>query len=163
MHYPHTWMVEEMGQTVSAAEPTHRLHWKIRESFVGYVRGARGTIEVADPAYESGDVFTFPARLSDDGEGRTFRADGSVRFSAHGGKMTILIADLVAIDRDGAAQVTVSDSEGKAMAIARGQWSEVEGMPALELKLTFMGTRVFGDVYDVGAEMGLITIEELAR
>lgn len=150
-----------MGQTPSATSPTHRLHWKIRESFVSYVRGARGIIEVTDPAHESGDVFTFPARLGDDGDGRIFRTDGSVRFSAHGGKMTILIADLVATDRDGAAQVTVSDSDGKALAIARGQWGELEGMPALQLKLTFMGSRVFGDVYDVGAEMGLITIEEL--
>jgi hypothetical protein len=94
------------------------LSWGVKQSFRSYVEAAGGAIEVLDGADRTADgQFTFTAapgaglELDDDGKpvGRGAFL-GEVRFEAHGGMLSVSLADPIVEITAAEAVLTVADS-----------------------------------------------------
>ena len=94
------------------------LSWGVKQSFRNYVEGSGGAIDAGMGAARTEDGgFTFPAAP---GEGLTLDADGrpqgrvgfdgEVRFQAHGGMLSVFLADPAVEIGPSGAFVTVADS-----------------------------------------------------
>ena len=96
------------------------LQWGVKQSFRGYVEGAGGTITVAGGAERTADGgFAFPVQdaaitLNADGrpEGRaTFQ--GEVTFKAHGGMLSVFLAEPILEFSGDEALLTVADTPSR--------------------------------------------------
>lgn len=149
-----------------------RLVWGVKQSFRAYVQATGGTIAAGDGAQasETGEI-AFPAQpggtLASGADGvLTGRAAflGSVRFEAHGGMLSVRLADpAVEIGPDGAV-LTVADLSAGARRLAiasldaagaaRGEAGEV----ALPARVTMDGSFVLGDHYPPGTELDPVRV-----
>lgn len=98
------------------------LWWGVKQSFRGYVEATGGTIETRDGAERAADGgFTFSAApengLGLDADGKPHGQGkflGEVRFEAHGGMLSVCLADpILEIGPSGAA-LSVADSRERA-------------------------------------------------
>lgn len=137
------------------------LTWGVKQSFRGYVEGAGGAIEVGQGAGRAADgAFTFAAAP---GEGLTLGADGrpqgvgrfagEVRFEAHGGMLSVFLADpSVEIGPSGAV-VTVADSPERLSRLELAQLdlaaatTGADGEIVIPATLSRDGWRILGDHY----------------
>ena len=140
-----------------------RLCWAVKDSFLDYVRGlSDGAIDLLNGCQEAGESFTFP-RESVEGNAQLF--SGGIRFTGFAGMLDVRLVDLMIEGEERertlsalvgpesiAARVTIATVESSDPLTADKPWS---GAP----RLTFEGTRVFGDVYPVGTELAQLTVE----
>lgn len=154
------------GETQRVA--TDGLVWGIRESFVGYVLGSKGSIAVTGEVGALGDAgpFHFPvADVSgfDAATGRGIVAfTGSVRFTAHFGMLVVELGDPV-LEFGDEVVLTVRDGAGARRRLAVGEGvapttAEVLGVPVLgwdsiPTVLDPESAGLFNDVYPAGSEM----------
>jgi hypothetical protein len=142
------------------------MAWAVRSSFVAYVSGSGGTIELADgAAMTDAGEFYFPPKagsVSDRDSVLGFR--GSVRFRAHFGMLDVLIADpTVRLEPDRTATLSVDTGNGmtNVAVIARGETIREAGVTMWlnsPTSLTEMGAELFGGSYDPGESMATLTI-----
>ncbi|MDR5701605.1 HtaA domain-containing protein [Agromyces aerolatus] len=144
-------------------ESARGLHWAVKESFIGYIRGLEdGAIETFDGCEQREGGFEFPGESAKDGE---HLFSGGVRFTGFAGMLDVRLVDpMIEVDGDGAR---VSALVGPASIAARVTIATIEatepprpGRPwTATPKLTFEGVRILGDVYQVGAELAPLTVE----
>ena len=144
-----------------AREPTRvaALGWGVKQSFCNYVAATGGTIETGGGAERAADGgFSFPAapgealRLDADGKpvGRGAFV-GEVRFAAHGGMLSVRLADpAVELGPSGGA-LSVAEAGGRRVEIARldlpAMTSGDGGELVIPAALTIDGSFVLGDHY----------------
>ena len=143
------------------------LSWGVKQSFRSYVEATGGVIEAGGGAERTQDGgFTFaPApggdlRLDADGklEGRgTFT--GELKFEAHGGMLSVFLADpAIEVDDKGAA-LTVADTAKRdyRVEIARldlaAAATEPSGEIVIPVGLSIEGSRLLGDHYAPRTEL----------
>jgi hypothetical protein len=142
------------------------MAWAVRSSFITYVSGSGGTIELADgAAMTDAGEFYFPPKaesLSDRDSILGFR--GSVRFRAHFGMLDVLIADPI-VRRGPDRTATLSVHTGKGMTsvavIAQGETIREAGVTMWlnsPTSLTATGAELFGGSYVPGESMASLTI-----
>jgi hypothetical protein len=141
--------------------PSQTLIWGVKQSFRAYVEGSGGEIQTGMGAARADDgVFSFPAAP---GRGLTLGADGKpqgrggfvgeVSFQAHGGMLSMFLADPeIQIGPEGAV-LTVADSPERThrvplakldlAAAARG----ADGVLEIPSSMTNEGWQVLGDHY----------------
>ncbi|MGH6958378.1 MAG: HtaA domain-containing protein [Caulobacteraceae bacterium] len=143
------------------------LLWGVKQSFRSYVEGAGGAIEVGEGAERAADgVFAFAAV---EGEGLTLdaagkpqgagRFRGAVRFQAHGGMLSVYLADPAVQATESGASLTVAEGATRERRVelarldlagsARGEHGELV-VPAV---LAPDGWRVLGDHYPTGTPL----------
>lgn len=149
-----------------------RLDWGVKQSFCGYVQSAGGTIETAAGATRREDgAFSFvPApdsdlALSSDGvpvgAGRFL---GEVKFSAHGGMLSVLLADpAVEIGPAGAVLTVAEDAARKRrLQVAKLDLSAAApgeaGETVIPAALTLDGHFYLGDHYPPGTALDPVRV-----
>lgn len=153
---------------------TPGLHWGIKASFLDYVMrmpDGRGWLAEGAAPSDSG-VFVFEPDGPDfdrrDGEVRTLRFRGDVRFSAHAGLMFVRIADPWVTVTATSAELSVLDPSGES-STSRIVLAELElGLPqppailrAEHVRLVQKATVHFNDVYPAGEELDPLTVVSL--
>jgi hypothetical protein len=144
------------------AQPMTRLSWGVKQSFRGYVEGAGGTIETGAGAARTDDGgFAFSAAP---GQGLTLSADGApqgqakfqgeISFKAHGGMLSVFIADPIIEIADAQAIVTVADhpARDRRLEIARldlAALTREAGEIVIPASLSMFGCQLLGDHYPV--------------
>jgi hypothetical protein len=143
----------------SARKPL--LVWGVKQSFRNYVEATGGTIEAAGEAERLEDgVFAFApapdAASALDSGGRptgTVKFQGEVRFQAHGGMLSVFLADpSIELDAEGAV-LMVADAPSRKfrIPIARLDLSAaeplVEGGLSIPSAVTIEGMQLLGDHY----------------
>lgn len=137
------------------------LSWGVKQSFRNYVEATGGTIETGEGAERAADgVIVFAAApdsgLSLDADGKLAghgKFLGQVRFEAHGGMLSVFLADPVLEIGPSGATVTVADSEARTyrVEIARldlaAMTSGAAGDLVIPTALTMDGSRLLGDHY----------------
>ncbi|HEX7759984.1 MAG TPA: HtaA domain-containing protein [Caulobacteraceae bacterium] len=119
------------------------LNWGVKESFRNYVEGSGGAIDAGLGAARTEDGgFTFPAAP---GQGLTLGADGrpqgrgeftgEVRFQAHGGMLSVFLADPALEIAPSGAFLTVADSPDR-----------TRRLPLAKLDLAAMSTADDGEL-----------------
>ena len=137
------------------------LEWGVKQSFRGYVEAAGGTIEAGGGAAKSADGgFAFAASaepgLHLDPAGRpqgqaTF--PGELTFKAHGGMLSVFIADPAIEITDGGAVLTVADhpSRDRRVEFARldldAAARDESGALVIPAALAMWGCQILGDHY----------------
>jgi hypothetical protein len=137
------------------------LEWGVKQSLLGYVEHAGGSIEVLPPAVRRSDRFIYPQAARNTHGSPQLQFEGSVRLFAHDGLMDVLLAD-PAIEFDGSTYtLTVRTGDHEREAVARlvpveptaDSWAS-----EYEARLLFAGSRLLGDVYDVNTVLEPVTI-----
>lgn len=97
----------------ASSAPGLHLAWNVKSTFRGYVQAAGGAIDVAEPAIESADRFCFPLDRARPGPATVgiHRFAGSVRFTAHGGAMDLLVRDPWLHEEPGRVRLSVAGTE----------------------------------------------------
>lgn len=140
-----------------------RLNWGVKESFIAYVRKLDdGSIEAINGATREGDVFGFDGVSADD-SGLLFA--GGVHFTGFAGMLDVRLTDLMI--EAGATAPVLSALVGPPSIAARTVIATFDGASApvsgsawgATPRLTFEGVRVFGDVYQVGTELSVLSVE----
>lgn len=137
-----------------------RLLWGVKQSFRSYVQMTGGSIEAGEGAERDADGgFVFAgAGLTLDADGRPQgegRFSGAIRFEAHGGMLSVHLADpIVAFGPEGAT-LSVEDrgAGGRRAEIARldaGAMSRSGDEYVLPATVTPEGMQVLGDHYPPG-------------
>lgn len=145
------------------AQPMTMLRWGVKQSFRGYVEGAGGVIETGAGAVRAPDGgFVFPAapgeglRLGAGGapQGQT-KFLGEISFKAHGGMLSVFIADPILEISGADAILTVADHPARdrrleiarldLAAMAPGEAGEV----VIPASLSMFGCQLLGDHYPV--------------
>ena len=136
------------------------LGWGVKQSFRSYVEATGGVIEAGGGAERTADGgFTFAQaaggdlRLDADGklEGRgTFT--GELKFEAHGGMLSVFLADPIVEVGSSGAVLTVADSKARThrLEIARldlAAMTTEDGEILLPAALLMHGIHVLGDHY----------------
>lgn len=145
------------------------LNWAIRDSFLRYVSViARGTVDYNGVTNLDDGTVVFPLRqAAREADGWHLSFGGSVRFTAHGGYLDVLIAaPEVIIGPDGGVFVTHTEDEQTPLQAL------VEIVPAMpeqfadgyrwaDLQTTLVASAEghFGNVYAGGTDMAPLTIE----
>lgn len=135
------------------------LTWSIKSSFEAYVRGAGGVVELGGDAALSDAGYVFPAISH---EGGIWRFGGSVRFEAHGGALSVVIADPTVELEDDAGIVTVATGlEPGATRIELARLVNVDTTDGLaaDARVTLLGARLLGDVYPVGSSIDPLRVQ----
>lgn len=134
------------------------LTWGVKQSFRNYVQATGGTIEVAAGAALADDgTFAFPAlpgeALSLDAQGRPTGAGrfaGEVRFQAHGGMLSVRLAEPGLEIGPAGAALTVAEGDRR-VAIASLDLAaaapDAAGDLVLPAALTLDGSFLLGDHY----------------
>ncbi|MGO4689637.1 HtaA domain-containing protein [Glaciibacter sp. 2TAF33] len=145
------------------SESTGQLRWAVKESFIDYIRGlSDGGIEAFDGCEVVDGAFIFPGESAGDG-GLLFT--GGVRFTGFSGMLDVRLVDPM-IEGEGpdktlsalvgvpsiAARATIATIENSAPRTAGERWTVTP-------RLTFEGVRIFGDVYQVGAELAPLVVD----
>ena len=137
------------------------LTWGVKASFRGYVDSAGGTIEVGGGAERAADgAFVFLAAPDSDlrqgadgaleGVGRFL---GEVRFTAHGGMLSVFLADPILQVGQSGAILTVADSPARTRRVEIAQLdparatSENPGERLIPASLSLDGIFLLGDHY----------------
>ncbi|OXE37320.1 MAG: hypothetical protein CGW95_02200 [Phenylobacterium zucineum] len=142
------------------------LQWGVKQSFRSYVEGAGGTITVAGGAERTPDGgFQFPVdetslTLGSSGhlEGRaTFR--GEVTFKAHGGMLSVFLAEPILDFASDPAVLTVADTPSRkyrtevAGLDISAMTRDEAGRVILSTSLTMNGIQWLGDHYPLRAPL----------
>jgi hypothetical protein len=141
------------------------LRWAVKESFVGYVQGGGGSITVVEPASVGQAGFEFPIHSSRD-ELLVFA--GGVVFQAHGGALSVAIAEpAIARSTNGwiltIADIRAPESDDARRPIALLDVREVgDDVVVIAPTLTISGSAMFGLAYPEGLELDPIVLS-LAR
>lgn len=142
------------------------LIWGVKESFRRYVEASGGTIAASDGAERSADgAFVFAAAaesdlaLGDDGApSGTGRFRGVVRFQAHGGLLSVTLADPWVEPGDGGGYVlSIAETATRRTAIAKldvaGRTVGADGATELAAVTTLDGMMILGDHYPPGTAL----------
>lgn len=147
-------------------KPAASLQWGVKQSFRNYVGMAGGTTEVGAGAQQSEDgAFVFAAAEGDlalDAEGKLQGRGGftgEVKFQAHGGMLSVFLADpAIEVDDKGAA-LTVADTAKRdyRVEVARldlaAMTTEPSGEIIIPVGLSIEGSRLLGDHYAPRTEL----------
>ena len=153
-------------------QPMATLRWGVKQSFRGYVEAAGGVIETGAGATRTPDGgFAFAAAP---GEGLRIGADGApqgqakflgeVSFKAHGGMLSVFIADPILEISGADAILTVADhpARDRRLEIARldlaGLTSGDAGEIVLPASLSMYGCQLLGDHYPVRTPLDPVRI-----
>ncbi len=146
--------------------PAASLQWGVKQSFRNYVGMAGGTTEVGAGAQQTEDgAFVFAAADGDlalDAEGKLQGRGGftgEVKFQAHGGMLSVFLADpAIEVDDKGAA-LTVADTAKRdyRVEVARldlaAMTTEPSGEIVIPVGLSVEGSRLLGDHYAPRTEL----------
>jgi hypothetical protein len=141
-----------------------RLRWAVKKSFIDYIRGLDdGAIEVFDGAEHLGETFVFTGESSDD-SGLLF--GGGIRFTGFAGMLDVRLVDPM-IETSQKGDYTLTAMVGAASIAARAPIATISGAGDFRPgqpwsavpQLTFQGVRIFGDVYQVGADLAPLVVE----
>jgi hypothetical protein len=137
------------------------LVWGVKQSFRGYVAMAGGETAVSAPAEAAGDDgFVFPAAPGGDlafgPDGRpqgTGRFAGGVRFTAHGGMLSVALADPWI--EAGRGVLSIADAAGRRVDFATlgPATAEPDGAVVLPIAITLDGMMILGDHYPPGTAL----------
>jgi hypothetical protein len=161
-----------------AGEPIASLVWGVKSSFLDYVTGVGGSIEVTAPATEAGTGYRFPLTASpgggDAGSGDPLMYAGAVQFSAHQGLMRLVVTDPW-IHRTGGA-MRLSIASGPAAGSVGGRLfladladteprrnGQLLIWPDVPASLAPAGAAAFDFHYPPGAELAAVTFSCPAR
>ncbi|MCX7584941.1 HtaA domain-containing protein [Phenylobacterium sp. 58.2.17] len=147
-------------------KPAASLQWGVKQSFRNYVGMAGGTTEVGAGAQQTEDgAFVFAAAEGDlalDAEGKLQGRGGftgEVKFQAHGGMLSVFLADpAIEVDDKGAA-LTVADTAKRdyRVEVARldlaAMTTEPSGEIIIPVGLSIEGSRLLGDHYAPRTEL----------
>lgn len=147
-------------------KPAASLQWGVKQSFRNYVGMAGGTTEVGAGAQQTEDgAFVFAAAEGDlalDAEGKLQGRGGftgEVKFQAHGGMLSVFLADpAIEVDEKGAA-LTVADTTKRdyRVEVARldlaAMTTEPSGEIIIPVGLSIEGSRLLGDHYAPRTEL----------
>ena len=147
-------------------KPAASLQWGVKQSFRNYVGMAGGTTEVGAGAQQTEDgAFVFAAVDGDlalDAEGKLQGRGGftgEVKFQAHGGMLSVFLADpAIEVDDKGAA-LTVADTAKRdyRVEVARldlaAMTTEPSGEIVIPVGLSVEGSRLLGDHYAPRTEL----------
>ena len=147
-------------------KPATSLQWGVKQSFRNYVGMAGGTTEVGAGAQQTEDgAFVFAAVDGDlalDAEGKLQGRGGftgEVKFQAHGGMLSVFLADpAIEVDDKGAA-LTVADTAKRdyRVEVARldlaAMTTEPSGEIVIPVGLSIEGSRLLGDHYAPRTEL----------
>ncbi len=147
-------------------KPAASLRWGVKQSFRNYVGMAGGTTEVGAGAQQTEDgAFVFAAADGDlalDAEGKLQGRGGftgEVKFQAHGGMLSVFLADpAIEVDDKGAA-LTVADTAKRdyRVEVARldlaAMTAEPSGEIVIPVGLSIEGSRLLGDHYAPRTEL----------
>ena len=147
-------------------KPATSLQWGVKQSFRNYVGMAGGTTEVGAGAQQTEDgAFVFAAADGDlalDAEGKLQGRGGftgEVKFQAHGGMLSVFLADpAIEVDDKGAA-LTVADTAKRdyRVEVARldlaAMTTEPSGEIIIPVGLSIEGSRLLGDHYAPRTEL----------
>lgn len=153
------------------------LHWGVKQSFRGYVEATGGVIETDGGAERAADgEFVFGAApghgVSLDAKGRPDGHGafvGEVRFEAHGGMLSVCLADPVLEISSSAAVLTVADSPARTrrLEIARldlaAMTSGGQGEIVIPAILSPEGSQVLGDHYPAGTPLDPVRLKLAGR
>jgi hypothetical protein len=143
--------------------PAASLEWGVKQSFRTYVEAAGGVIEAGGGAERGADgAFTFAGApgggLTLDANGRPegqARFLGEVRFEAHGGLLSVFLADpIVEIGTSGAI-LTVADSPARTRRVELAQLDPAaitvgeSGEIVIPAALAMDGIQLLGDHYSL--------------
>ena len=146
--------------------PAASLQWGVKQSFRNYVGMAGGTTEDGAGAQQTEDgAFVFAAADGDlalDAEGKLQGRGGftgEVKFQAHGGMLSVFLADpAIEVDDKGAA-LTVADTAKRdyRVEVARldlaAAATEPSGEIVIPVGLSIEGSRLLGDHYAPRTEL----------
>ncbi len=150
--------------------PSEGLSWPVKASFRRYVQAAPdGAIEPGDGAIMDADGFVFPWASGAVRQGPILRFTGEVRFRAYGGLLMVALRhpQLEPAGEDGRARLTIeypwlAPEPQPRVAIADVQlsWTGVPDSIATSttVRLTDVGSELFGDVYAVGTDFDPMTV-----
>lgn len=125
------------------------LHWGIKSSLLGYVRGMPdGAVVVAGGAEERDDGFRFPGAGGSD---LAFR--GSVTLTGHGGMMRVVIADPAIVEADGGWALEIADPDDAAARLRFATCTGFDGECATGAALTEDGADLFFGPYERGTPL----------
>jgi hypothetical protein len=143
------------------------MHWGIKASFLRYVKNSGGRSAIVVPAGVVGEAFTFPRAAGGHTPG-TVRFAGGVGFSAHGGMMTVILAEPAIEAAADGLWLTIADTanltdESRRRGIARlVPTHPTENLPASASTFTPLlagsGVGLFGDVYAEGTAFDPIIV-----
>ena len=147
-------------------KPAASLQWGVKQSFRNYVGMTGGTTEVGAGAQQTEDgAFVFAAADGDlalDAEGKLQGRGGflgEVKFQAHGGMLSVFLADpAIEVDDKGAA-LTVADTAKRdyRVEVARldlaAMTTEPSGEIVIPVGLSVEGSRLLGDHYAPRTEL----------
>lgn len=146
------------------------LAWGVKQSFRGYVEASGGQIRAEGDAQRSSDgEFFFPAAP---GQDLTLRAEdgpappgaflGQVFFEAHGGMLSVNLADPV-LEIEGQAGRLILSNGDRRVAVAQLDLASAragaEGELLIPAQLTAEGSQVLGDHYPPGTTLDPIRLK----
>jgi len=149
------------------------LSWGVKQSFRGYVEGSGGTIEAGAGATRGADgTFAFPG---DPAEGLTLDADGrpqgrvgflgELKFQAHGGMLSVFMADPALEVGEAGAFITVADtpSRTRRVPLAKLDLSKMsrddDGDLVIPAVMAMEGWQVLGDHYMGGTPIDPVRLK----
>ena len=132
------------------------LHWALKPSFMTYIRNANGTVETLTPTTHANGIFSFPVSML---RGERYSAEGGISFSAHGGMLGITLIGLAIVASGNEARL-LCGIDGHEEILARGSFEATSRGYKFVPRLSYLGSRTFGDVYPVGTEIGEIMLEQ---
>jgi hypothetical protein len=144
-----------------AAPRAATLNWGVKQSFRGYVEGSGGTIEAAAGAVREDDGgFSF---AGEPGAGLTLDADGrpqgragflgELRFQAHGGMLSVFMADPALEVGETGAFITVADTPSRTRRVPLAKLDltklsrDEDGALVIPAVMAMEGWQVLGDHY----------------
>lgn len=145
------------------SEASGRLRWAVKESFIAYIRGLEdGAIETFGGCDAESGVFVFPGESAGHG---ALSFTGGVRFTGFAGMLDVRLVDPMIEGEDTDTKLTaLVGPESIAARVAIATFEDTEPYRAGEQwtatpRLTFEGSRIFGDVYQVGTELAPLTVD----
>lgn len=123
------------------------------------MRSSSGSVTVVAPANRAGESYEFP------GSGNTQPGifSGAVRFVAHGGLLDVVLANPMLEWASETGSLTVASrlvGSGPRYEIARltDAKPQDDGGVAADVRLTVLGSRLFGEVYPPGASLDPVLV-----
>ena len=145
------------------------LSWGVKQSFVGYVEAAGGTVDLAGGAERTPDgAFLFPgaaeSTLARGPDGRLTgegRFEGQVSFKAHGGMLGVVLTDPWVEATEAGLVLTVAESGGRRVAFAKldaGATTTEGDAAVIPAAITLDGMFILGDHYPPGTVLDVVRV-----
>jgi hypothetical protein len=143
------------------------LAWSIKASFHRYVSEA-GSISVGAGAADRDGRFFFPlARSEVDGAARSHHFAGEVHFTAHGGALSVVVADPWIVEDSTGVSVTIRSDHGDRLVFAvldafpsvLDSAGEATATAAVNVRLSDQGAALFDFMYAPGSSLDPLAIE----